>query len=234
MGKELQALEQYLQAHSLDLNGESPRLREVAYRRLADALQNVDLEPNTPLPETYLSQLLGISRTPVREALQELAKDGLIQMVNGRAITVAARSAQELFDALSIREMLEPEVMRLAATHLPAPQLERLQQCTNEMERAALVADRDAWSRADREWHEILCDACPNQLLGQMVMQARHRMYRKGSDEYVVDQYLIDGTQEHRLIVEAIASQDGTAAAQLMREHLDHLRENMFRRLIRR
>lgn len=234
MGKELQALEQYLQAHSLDLNGESPRLREVAYRRLADALQNVDLEPNTPLPETYLSQLLGISRTPVREALQELAKDGLIQMVNGRAITVAARSAQELFDALSIREMLEPEVMRLAATHLPAPQLERLQQCTSEMERAAQAADRDAWSRADREWHEILCDACPNQLLGQMVMQARHRMYRKGSDEYVVDQYLIDGTQEHRLIVEAIASQDGAAASQLMLEHLDHLRENMFRRLIRR
>ncbi len=226
-------LEKYLREQKVDETQDTLRLGEVAYLRMYDALRNLDLEPGTPLPETRLSALLGISRTPVREALQQLAADGLIQFVNGRAVTVSPRSAQELFDALRVRELLEPEVVRLNATTLAKEQLDRLQHLTKEMEQAANQGDRPAWSRADREWHEIMCSACPNQLLGQMVLQARNRMYHKGSDDYVVDQYLIDGTHEHRLIVEAIAAHDGGEAEKLMLDHLTQARENMFRRLNR-
>lgn len=233
MSSSTELLEKYLREQKVDETQDAPRLGQVAYRRLHDALLNLDLEPGTPLPEIRLSTLLGISRTPVREALQQLATEGLIQFVNGRAVTVAPRTAQELFDALRVRELLEPEVARLNATRLAQEQLDRLQQLTYEMEQAARQGDRPAWSRADREWHEIMCNACPNHLLGQMVLQARSRMYHKGSDEYVVDQYLIDGTHEHRLIVEAIAAHDGEKAEQLMLDHLKQARENMFRRLNR-
>jgi DNA-binding GntR family transcriptional regulator len=232
MSKGIDSLEQYLEAQSLDAYS-SRRLSDLAYSRLFDALHNVDLEPGTPLPETTLSQFLNISRTPVREALQELSKDGLIQMVNGRAVTLPTPSAQELFDALRVRELLEPEVMRLVATHITADDLATLNDLTSRMERAAAESDRPAWSTADRAWHEILSNACPNALLGQMVLQARYRMYGRGSDEHVVDQFLIDGTREHRLVVDAIAARDGTLAAERMLAHLVNVRENMFRRLIR-
>jgi DNA-binding GntR family transcriptional regulator len=233
MGKGLDPLERYLEAQPSEQGGVTRRLRDVAYSRLSDALHHIDLEPGTPLPEITLSQLLNISRTPVREALQELAKDGLIQMVNGRALTLPTPTAQELFDALRVREMLEPEVVRLAATHMPPAELETLQGLTDQMEAAAQQGDRPAWSNADRAWHEVLSYACPNKLLGQMVLQARYGMYRRGSDEQVPDQFLIDGTREHRLVVEAIAAKDGTLAAERMLEHLANVRQNMFRRLIR-
>ncbi|MDX2160018.1 MAG: GntR family transcriptional regulator [bacterium] len=227
-----EVLEQYLRSHPHDPTPDV-RLSELAYRRLFDALRNSGLEPGTPLPETLLSTLLGISRTPIREALHQLASDGLIEFMNGRAVTLAQRSAEELFDALRVRELIEPEVVRLITKTLAKPKLQRLQHLTSEMEHAARQGDRQAWSRADREWHEIMCDNCPNQLLGQFVLQARNRMYHTGSDDGVVDQYLIDGTEEHRRIVEAIAEQDEVRAEGLMRDHLRQAREAMFKRLVR-
>jgi DNA-binding GntR family transcriptional regulator len=233
MSRDINALAHYLAEHSGDLKDETLRLRDAAYLRLADALRNVPLEPGTPLPENVLSKMLGISRTPVREALHQLAAEGLIQLMNGRAVTAAERSAQELFDALRVRELVEPEAVRLAAENISPEQAERLRVVTDAMEAAAASSDRAAWSRLDREWHEILSSACPNHLLGQMVLQARNRMYLKGSDERVKEQYLIDGTQEHRLIVDAVLAGDGESASRLMREHLESARAHMFRRLLR-
>jgi len=226
----LEALELYLKAQAVERYNAN-RLSDLAYSRLYDALHNVELEPGTALPEITLSQFLNISRTPVREALQELAKDGLVQMVNGRALTVPTPSAQELFDALRVRELLEPEVVRLAAAHITAHDLEALKDLTSRMEAAAQGGDRSAWSAADRNWHEVLSNACPNKLLGQMVLQARYGMYRRGSDEQVPDQFLIDGTREHRMIVEAIVARNGDLGAEEMLKHLSHLRQNVFRRL---
>jgi DNA-binding GntR family transcriptional regulator len=223
-------LEQYLYEHQGDYNGENMRLREVAYRRLYDALRNVDLEPGEPLPELRLSKALGISRTPVREALQQLAADGMIQIIQGRAVTIVARSVADVLDALHIRELLEPQAVKLCVQTLSDAELERLQELTRLMEEAAKKADRSNWSRTDREWHEIICNGCPNKLLGEMVLLARNRMYHKGSSEHVTEQYLIDGTAEHKLIVEAIIAQDAERAEQLTLAHLRELKHNIFRR----
>lgn len=233
MSHGIELLEAYLQAQPKPLVN-ARKLRDQVYQRMADALRNVDLEPGLPLPETRLSQVLEVSRTPVREALQLLAADGLIQINAGRAFTLAARPAQELFDALRVRELLEPEVIRLAAQTLSPKLIQRLQDLTQEMAQVAELGDRPIWSRLDREWHEILCNACPNQLLGQMVLQARNRMQQRGSDDHVIDQYLIDGTREHQAIVDAIAERDADTARQRMAHHLEEARENMFRKLIGR
>ena len=233
MGKSLEKLEQYLLSHPGTGNGEKRLLREIAYERLYDALRSIDLEPGDALPEIRLSQVLGISRTPVREALHQLAADGMVQLIQGRAVTVAARSAQEVFDALHVRELLEPQVVKLCATVMPDLALAQLQQLTKQMDQTARSGDREGWSRADREWHEVVCVACPNKLLGEMVLLARNRMYHKGSDEHVPEQYLIDGTNEHKHIVEAITAQDAERAEALMFAHLDQLRENIFKRFAR-
>jgi DNA-binding GntR family transcriptional regulator len=185
------------------------------------------------LSTVWLSKVLGISRTPIRDALQQLAADGLVQIIQGQAVTIAARSPQEVFDALHVRELLEPESIRLCATGMSETGKSRLIQLMSIMESAAKAGDRSSWSRADQEWHEILCTQCPNKLLGQMVLQARHRMYHRGSDEHVPARYLVQGTREHRKVQQAIIAGDGAEAARLMRVHLDELKENMFRRFIR-
>jgi len=224
-------LETYLLEHNDLEYANTQLLREVAYKRLQDAILHAGLQPGDPLSETRISKALGISRTPVREALQQLAQDGLLQIIPGRAITVAAPSMQEVFDALHVRELLEPEVVRMVADTLPTQQRETLKQLTTEMEQAARVGDRPQWSRLDIKWHEILCDSCPNHLLGQLVIQARNRVYNKGADQHVTDQFLIDGTLEHKEIVEAIMARDGDKARQLMLDHLKHVRENVYLRM---
>ncbi len=231
MADTMDKLEKYLLEQSKIDNSDSRLLREVAYERLQDAIRHAGLQPGDPLSETRLSKALGISRTPVREALHLLAQDGLLQIIPGRAITVAAPSMQEVMDALHVRELLEPEVIRMAAETLPRQEQELLQSLTDEMERAARAGERSAWSKADIKWHEILCDSCPNRLLGQLAIQARNRIYNKGADKHVTDQHLIDGTLEHREIVEAIAARESEKAQQLMIDHLRHVRENMFKRL---
>jgi DNA-binding GntR family transcriptional regulator len=234
MSRGIQQLEQYLENHKSDYESNAMLLRELAYKRLYDALRNTDLDDGEPLPENQLSRILGISRTPVREALQQLASDGIVQVTQGRITTTTARSAQEVFDALHVRELLEPLSIKLCAGVLSAGDLQRLQDLTQQMTEAAHRADRSAWSKADHQWHEILCGVCPNKLLGQMVLQARSRMYHRGSDELVSEQYLIDGTQEHQAIVEALINQDGEQAEKVMIHHLGTLRDNIFKRFARR
>ena len=199
-------LEKYLSKIGPVDGTDSRLLRQIAYERLRDGIIHAGLKPGEPLSETRISKAIGISRTPVREALQQLAKEGLVQVIPGRAVTVAAPSMQEVLDTVHVRELLEPEVARLAAEAMSASDLKLMQELTKKMEHAAKVGDRPGWSQADMQWHETLINSCPNHLLGEMVLQARNRMYHKGSDEHVTDQYLIEGTQEHKRVIEAIAT----------------------------
>jgi len=233
MSDAMEKIEKYLANSPPVEETDSRLLREVAYDRLQDVIRNANLQPGDPLSENRLSKALDISRTPVREALQQLAQEGMIQIIPGRAITVAAPSMQDVRDALHVRELLEPEVVRLAAEALPYDEREALQEMTKEMEVAARARDRQRWSQIDIKWHQILCDFCPNRLLGHMVLQARNRMQNKGSDDHVTDQYLIDGTLEHKEVVDAIMARDGETAEKLMIEHIRQVRENTFKRLAR-
>ncbi len=233
MSDAMDKLEKYLQAMDQIDESNSRLLRQVAHERLRDAIRHADLNPGDPLSETRISKALGISRTPVREALQQLAQEGMVQIIPGRAITIAAPSMNEILDAIHVRELLEPEVVRLAAQGLPEHARETLLRLTEEMDQAAHLGDRPAWSKADIKWHEILNNCCPNRLLGQLDLQARSRMHNIGVENHVGDQYLIDGTLEHKQILEAVLAGDGEAAERLMREHIRQMRENLFKRLAR-
>lgn len=208
---------------------DSRLLHQVAYERLKTALKQTEIHPGDLLSEGRISKALGISRTPVREAIRRLAQEGLLQVIPGRAIAVAAPSIQDVLDALHIRELLEPELSRLAASGLPNHAKELLVNKTKEMEAAAQAGDRLAWSKADTIWHETLCNHSPNQLLGELVLQARNRVVGIVFQDYYHEPYLVQGTQEHRDIVEAILANDGEKAEKLTREHIQEARRNMFK-----
>jgi DNA-binding GntR family transcriptional regulator len=132
-------------------------------------------------------------------------------------------------DALHIRELLEPELTRLAAEGFPKQARELLQETTETMERAAQADDRLAWSRADTIWHETLSNYCPNKLLGKLVLEARNRVVGIVFQDYYSSPYLVEGTQEHRAIVDAILADDRDAAETLMRKHIQGARRKMFK-----
>ncbi|HSN77623.1 MAG TPA: GntR family transcriptional regulator [Anaerolineae bacterium] len=206
-------------------------LSDMAYANIKEAIRLARLQPGQALSETRLSRQLGISRTPVREALQMLAQEGLVQIIPGRAVTVASPSVQDVMDAIHVRLLLEPEVVRLAAKHITPTQLETLQGAQAGLEQAIAHNDRAAWSRADNTYHETISAACPNQLLGELAVQYRNRVSYLSIDAQGNFERLTACTREHRQIVEAIASHDHEAAAQTMRDHIELFRESIFQRL---
>jgi DNA-binding GntR family transcriptional regulator len=229
----MEKLEEYLLEMGRVDVADTRLLRQIAYERLHDAMRHANLQPGEPLSETRISKALGISRTPVREALQQLAQEGLVQVIPGRAVTVAAPSTQEVLDAIHVRQLLEPELVRLAAEMFSDDALEILHAVVQELERAAESGDRIAWSKADSLFHETLSNNCPNRLLGQLVLQARNRVHQPTIDEQTGAPRLVERTEQHRQVVEAILARDGQTAERLMREHIEQLRQSMFKRLVR-
>jgi DNA-binding GntR family transcriptional regulator len=220
-------LEQYLLEMDPIQVTDSRLLRQVAYERLKDGIKHARVVSGEPLSEVRISKALGISRTPVREAIQQLAQDGLVQVIPGRAITVAAPSIQEVLDALHVRELLEPELVRLAAEALPEQGTRTLEEAVRQMEIAAEAGDQLAWSKADTVWHETLSNFCPNQFLGQLVLQARNRVLRTVLENRM-SSYLVKGTEEHKEISQAIFTHDVDTADKLMREHLQLVKQKLF------
>ena len=210
---------------------EEPRLlREVAYERLRDAITYGELLPGTPLSDSQLSKELEISRTPVREALQQLEREGLVQIIPGRAVTVASPSMQEVMNVVHLRYLLEPEIARLAARTASDESIEILRQAVEQMEIAAKKGDRLGWSRLDTLFHETLSEASTNDLLGKMALQMRNRVHYMVSEPQTNRSRILSCTLEHRAIVDAIANRDPDQAEALMREHLNHLRSSLFER----
>jgi DNA-binding GntR family transcriptional regulator len=206
--------------------------REIAYQRLKDVLQHADLEAGEVLSENRLSKALGISRTPVREALQQLAQEGLVQIIPGRAVTVASPSVRSVMNVVHIRLLLEPELVRLSADSLSEPELHELGEIVDTMDRACNLGDHQLWSRTDTRFHDIVADACPNALLAEVVIQMRNRAHHLASiDSQTNPSRLKECTAEHREIVDCLIDHDGDRAAEATRNHIGILRESLFSRL---
>lgn len=209
-------------------------LRDRAYDQIKAAIRLGQVQPGQPLAETRLSKQLGISRTPVREALQLLAQEGLVQIIPGRAVTVAAPSLHDVMDAIHVRFLIEPEVVRLAAKHITQRRLDDLLRAQRGLEAAVDAGDRAAWASADNVYHETISAACPNQLLGDLALQMRNRISYLSSDAQGNLGRLAACTAEHRQVVQAIESGDSDAAAEAMRQHIEAYRESIIRRLSHR
>lgn len=225
----MENLAEYLAGNSATAT-EGVLLRDVAYTRIKDAIRHGALQPGEPLSEVRLSRMLGISRTPVREALQQLAQEGMVQVIPGRAVTVAAPSIEDSLNAIHVRLILEPAVVRLAADAITTPEIEALQQTMAVMEAAVAQEDRVGWSNADTRWHEIISAACPNRLLGELTLQIRNRVSFIAVDVKTSPERLAVCTAEHRAIVEAIARRDGADAEAAMRHHINMLWESSVRK----
>lgn len=206
--------------------------RESAYLRIKHAIREGELGAGEPLKETTLSELLGISRTPVREALQLLVKEGLAEADSNKPIVVATITIQDVLDVVHIRTLIEPELTRLAAEHINAKQLDQLELAMRAMERAAEADDLAAWTEADTRFHGIIREACPNALLGDTVVQLRNRVHSMANvDTQTNTDRLSACTREHRDVVEAIRVHDGEAAREAVRSHLEALTDSLLKRI---
>ncbi|HEY3688236.1 MAG TPA: GntR family transcriptional regulator [Streptosporangiaceae bacterium] len=198
-------------------------LRESVYDTLLDLIVNRTLRPGAHLVESELAGRLGVSRQPVREALQRLNTEGWVELRPGHGAYVHIPTEDEADQLLAVRSLLETEAARLAARHATEETIAHLRKLRQRGVDALDADDVDAMVAANADLHAAITDLSGNAPLAELTRQvdrrvrwyyapvARHRGHRSWT--------------EHAKIIDAIAAHDSAKAASLMRKHTETTRE---------
>ena len=191
---------------------------ETAYRAICDAILSNRLRIGEPLREESIAQHLGMSRTPVREALSRLHSEGLVEPAKPRGYVVSAVTATQVFYVYAVREELEGFCLRLAARRIIDAQLFELSMIVERMERA--VDDPELFSYLNRAFHEVIYDATGNPVLKKIMDDLVRVATRFPVSAYEVPGRSAEAAAEHRRMLEALTRHDPEAAEVAVREHL--------------
>lgn len=182
------------------------------------------LRPGVVYSVPTLAAQFGVSPTPVREAILDLAKEGLVTIVKNKGFRITALSDEELDEITAVRALLEvPSVAALAGKLSPAG-LHELETLAISIVDAARAGDLTAYLEADTRFHTHLMGTLGNRLLVQTVTELRNRTRLYGLDTLAADKQLIPSAEEHVELVSRLRSGDRKAVERLMRQHLSHVR----------
>src|SRR3954469_5581585 len=200
--------------------GTTARVR--VYAGLRDAIVRAELAPGRQLSENELAASLGVSRTPVREALQRLRDDRLVEIVPQLGTFVSRISTRAVADAQFIREALECAAVRVAAERVTAEDIEGLEQNLTAQERARDAADFDAWYVLDDQFHQAICDLSGRNVCA-ITQRAKGHPTRIRRLSLPMPSYLAEMIPEHREIVVRLAEHDPDGAERALRHHLQEV-----------
>lgn len=188
-----------------------------AYEMILEAIDTGIYKPGSRLVESELADRFGVSRTPIREALQRLETQSLLTR-DGRSLIVASLDHSQLSELYVVRGALEGLAARLAARHSTPEELAVLRDML-ESDRK-LVGDPDAMSRANRRFHKQIHLASHNRFLVQQLDLVHRSMALLASTSIAVEGRPTDTLEEHERIVRAIEMGDGDAADKALRDHI--------------
>jgi DNA-binding GntR family transcriptional regulator len=200
----------------------APELAAEVQRAIADQIATGRLQPNERINQERLATELGVSRTPVREALRWLERDGLVRLVARRGAFVAPFDAHDVDEIYELRELLEPRAAGRAAVRATRADVAGLRRLLEAMERAWRSDGTRAFT-LNRTFHEALCGPCGNRLL----LSVLHQVWSQQSAVriFMVAQEASEALEErtnaqHRDIVEAFAARDAGQTEALVRSHI--------------
>jgi DNA-binding GntR family transcriptional regulator len=199
-------------------------LREQATSSLRASILGGELEAGQIYSAQALAERMGVSATPVREALLDLANAGLVEPLRNRGFRVLTVADCDLDEISEIREMLEAPAMRLVVARAGKEQLAPVDAIVDELEAAARDRDVARFLVADRDFHLTLLELTGNRRLVREVAQLRDQTRLVGISGLAEEDKLNESAAEHRPLLEALKAQDADRAEALMREHIHHTR----------
>ena len=196
-------------------------LRERVYRHLRDEILSSRVRPGTVLQEVPLAESLGVSRGPLREALSDLAAEGLVTITPRRGAVVTQLTKAEFLEAYQVREALETLGARLAVPAISEAELARMDEAIARMGEAAQRRDVDLFFDANNAFHGVLMAASRNRKLVEIHDRLITQMgpYRRPSARLRGD--LAPSIAEHRAILDAVRARDVERATALVIQHVN-------------
>ena len=206
-------------------------LRDVVFKKLRAEILLGELSPGERLMELHLAQRLGVSRTPVREAIRKLELEGLVTMLPRRGAQVAQISEKDLKDVLQVRTSLEQLAVRLACERMDEETLKELEKACESFAAATASKDMTAITKADVALHDVIIRSTGNRKLEQMISNLSEQMYRYRF-EYIKDAtYHTRLIEEHRKIYQSIADRDAVRAQEEIATHIENQRQTIMEHL---
>lgn len=197
-------------------------LRDVVFNTLRQAILKGELAPGERLMEIQLAEKLGVSRTPIREAIRKLELEGLVLMIPRKGAEVAKISEKSLRDVLEVRRSLEDLAIELACERMSEQEMVQLQAAQKAFKEAIARGNAMEIAQTDEHFHDVIYLGTYNDKLVQMLNNLREQMYRYRL-EYIKDeekrQILV---LEHAHILEALESRNMQEARKAAREHIDN------------
>jgi GntR family transcriptional regulator, rspAB operon transcriptional repressor len=190
------------------------------YAALRDAIVSTELEPGRQISENEIADMLGVSRTPVREAFARLRDDQLVQIVPQLGTFVSRISVSGVDDAQFLREALECSAVRLAAQRVDAADVAALGVLIKHQENARDAADASAFFVLDDELHSTLCELSGRPIAWTIVARANGHLNRVRRLSLAEPRYIAEMIEEHKAVVDAVGHGDPDAAEQALRHHL--------------
>lgn len=212
-------------------NDEYLPLRDVVFNTLRRSILTGELKPGERLMEIHLADRLGVSRTPIREAIRKLELEGLVTMIPRRGAEVAQITEKHLRDVLEVRRALDALAVELACERITDAELESLKDACDNFEKETKQGNANRLERADVAFHDIILNASGNERLVQMISNLSQQMYRYRL-EYVKDETSYDRLiAEHAAIYEAIRRRNGCEGAEAIKNHIDNQEKAVIRRI---
>lgn len=197
-----------------------PALGDTIYQQLQEAILAGNIAPGTTLVQHELAQRLGVSRTPVRDALERLTRDGLVVRSNGGRVYVAELSLEDLREKYQVRRSLEGLAAYLAAERITQKDLDRLAQILDDMRDAVDKSDTAEVTRNGSQFHAIITAACGNEFLKQLLGDLTNSIRRYRSTAVDIPGRSEESLSEHETIYFALKDRDGQKAEHTMRDHV--------------
>ncbi|MBO4976797.1 MAG: GntR family transcriptional regulator [Lachnospiraceae bacterium] len=206
-------------------------LRDVVFNTLRQAILTGELKPGERLMEIHLANRLGVSRTPIREAIRKLELEGLVTMIPRRGAEVAQITEKSMSDVLEVRRALDALCVELACERISDEDIRDLKDACDNFERAVRSKDAKKIAQADVELHNIIVKATGNSRLIQLINNLSEQMYRYRYE------YIKDASQharlieEHRIIYESIVRKDKETASRAAKMHIDNQEKAIMKQL---
>ena len=215
---------------------EFSRIGDLVYQTLRDAIFSGELAQGARLNQDELARRLGVSRAPIRDALNRLETEGLVQTLSrAGGVVVAEATEQEMANIYELRAILDTACTRLACERISADDLERLRQIVDETERATAARDPQGIVQAHAEFHYLIYTASGNAELTKVARNLWDRSYRYRVLALRNLDNARQGLAQHRAILTALQARDAVRAVAMAEEHdqssIRHLRSQIARQI---
>jgi DNA-binding GntR family transcriptional regulator len=200
-----------------------PNLKEAVYKRLKESIVRGEFSAGSKIVETLSSQKLGVSRTPLREAINRLEQDGLVEIIPRRGTFVRKQSVAEILESLEIREALEGLAARLASRNATPDIIQKMKNCFAGFSPKNVEKSIQDYALQNVRFHHLIIQASHNRRLVALIRNLYDQMDMVRLHTIVMPGRAKKSLSEHREIIRHIEKKKGESAEKLTRAHIRDL-----------